>query len=399
MEYIDNVTIGNTRAKAKPVSKTKQQALPCFASVEDMVKETRPCEPVHCLYPDALKENAALFLTHFPGTSFYAVKVNPDPFVLRQLHAAGIRHFDVASRSEARLIHSMFDDAHMAFMHPVKSREAIREAYFDYGIRDFSVDTFEELHKILEETRAATDLGIHVRLHMPKGSALLDISSTKFGASAESAISLLRDAEKAAHRVGVCFHVGSQTMDPDSFVAAIKGAGEMLEFFDAIRQAVAELDLPPTCQIWGEPGRALVANAGTVVVRVELRKGNALYINDGTFGSLFDAGLLNWRYPVKLIRPTPKISSDLTEFLFYGPTCTCEDIMKGPFLLPNDVCEGDWIAISQMGAYGASMQTSFNGFSSNQRVEIKPPVAMKKTSARKAGGSDKGIKRSTLFTA
>ena len=400
MEYINDMSLGGVCVRGKAVSDLNPNPLPRFASVADMVKELRPCEPVHCLDPEALAQNAALFVDHFPGTTLYAVKVNPEPAVLSRLYAAGVRHFDVASRAEAKLVHDLFPDAHMAFMHPVKSREAIRAAYFDYGVRDFSVDTFEELHKICEETKAATDLGIHIRLCMPRGSALLDLS-TKFGATFDDAVSLLRDADKVAHRVGVCFHVGSQTMEPESFAWAIKYAGEivqasgvsldvmdvgggfpafypgmdappMLTFFDTIRTAVAALNLPSTCQVWGEPGRALVANAGTVVVRVELRKGNSLYINDGTFGSLFDAGCLNWRYPVQLVHPTRKIGKEMASFRFYGPTCTGEDVMEGPFMLPSDICEGDWIAISQMGAYGMSMQTKFNGFYSDQLVEIAP---------------------------
>lgn len=400
--------IGFTTGTPRGGNRTHDGGMPRFANIEDVVETLRPTQPVHCLHPEAFADNAALFLRHFPGTTFYAVKVNPDPYVLRCLYAAGIRHFDVASLPEVRLVCDLFPDAHLAFMHAVKSREAIRTAYFDYGVREFAVDTFEELHKILEETRTAADLGIHVRLALPKGSALHDLSA-KFGAPAEAAASLLRDADKVAHRVGLCFHVGSQSLSPQSFVDAlalvgkvVRDSGVMLDvldvgggfpafypgmevaplsdYFDAIRQAVAALALPAVCQLWGEPGRAMVASGGTLIVRVEMRKGAMLYINDGAYGSLFDACWMKWVYPVRLVsagRHNRKASKVLQPFGFYGPTCDSADIMPGPFMLPSDVCEGDWIAISQHGAYGASIQSRFNGFYSDLQVAVSNEAAPK----------------------
>ena len=407
MDYFDNMPLesGINIATDPPDRAEGESSLPRFASVDEMVRSLRPTEPVHCLHPEALTTNAALFLNHFQGTTLYAVKVNPDPYVLRRLYAAGIRHFDVASLPETKLVRDLFPDAHLAFMHTIKSREAIRAAYFDYGVRDFAVDTFEELHKILEETKAAQDLSIHVRLGLPKGSALHELSA-KFGATPDEAVSLLRDADKVAHRVGLCFHVGSQTMAPESFAEALETAGKvirasgvtldvldvgggfpacypgmeptsLLDFFAVIQKAVKALNLPKKCQIWGEPGRAMVASCETLIVRVELRKGNMLYINDGAYGSLFDAGWIKWNFPVRLVRPnqtmprrTRKLDAAVQPFGFYGPTCDSLDVMPGPFYLPSDICEGDWIAIGQHGAYGKSIQTRFNGFVSDFQVEI-----------------------------
>lgn len=387
-----------------------------YTSIEEMVKIERPCQPVYCLHPEALTKAAQTFLTHFPGRSLYAVKTNPDVNVLRHLYNAGIRDFDVASLGEMQLINSLFPDVFMAYMHPVKSRESIRAAYFNYGVRTFVIDTFEEMHKILEETKVAADLTIVVRLAMPKGSAAYDLSG-KFGATPDYAVSLLRDADKVAHAVGLSFHVGSQTMDPSSYVAAIQLAGQivnqsgvaldvfdvgggfpvayegvepvdLMKFFDAIRTETARLQLPKTCQVWGEPGRAMVAAAETLVVRVELRKDNSLYINDGSYGSLFDACHMKWNYPVNHIRQNQKgrkSTKPLVPYIFFGPTCDSIDMMPGPFLLPADVCEGDWIAISQMGAYGRSMQTRFNGFYSDHQVEIDPTTPSQRIKRSAAG--------------
>lgn len=369
--------------------------LACYSSIEEMVSVLRPTHPVHCMHPEQLKQAAQLFIEHFPGHTLYAIKANPEPYVLQHLYDAGIHHFDVASLVEVQLIHGMFPNAHMAFMNPVKSPEAIRAAYFDYGVRDFVTDTLEETLKIQKATDFATDLTIIVRLAMDKGSAVCALTN-KFGCSIDAAVDLLQVINKFA-KIGLSFHIGSQTMDPQSYAIAIQKAGEviskanleisvldvgggfptpnlgmvihpMTDYFDVIRDEIAKLNLPATCQIWSEPGRALCGTCSTVVVRVELRKDDVLYINDGSYGSLLEVSLMNWKNAVRVIRDNTDL--ELTPFKFYGPTCDSADYMAGPFMLPNDICIGDWIAIESLGAYGSSTQTRFNGFYSDTMVEI-----------------------------
>src|ERR1700722_15487141 len=248
-----------------------------YASIKELVK-SRPDQSVQCFMPESLAAAALTFVEHFPGPSLYAVKANPDPYVLQRLWAAGIRHFDVASLNEVKLVRGLFPQAHLAFMHPVKSRDAIRAAYFDYGVRDFVIDTFEEMHKILEETKVAADLTILVRLDMPKGSAACPLAG-KFGCAPDVAVSLLRDADKVANKIGLSFHVGSQTLDPESYANAVRKAGEVIReakvsldvldvgggfpvpelgtdvspltaYFDVIKAEIAKLKLPKSCQIW-----------------------------------------------------------------------------------------------------------------------------------------------------
>ncbi len=373
-----------------------------FSGIEDALKTLRPDQSVQCMHPHQLTAAARAFVEHFPGHALYAVKANPSPYVLQRLYAAGINHFDVASLNEIKLVRGLFPMAHLAFMHPIKSRSAIRSAYFDYGVRDFVIDTFEELHKILEETKVAADLTIIVRINMPKGSAACPLVG-KFGCQPDVAATLLQDAAKVAHKVGVSFHVGSQTIDPSSYAFAIQKAGEIVKqsgvdldvldvgggfpipnlgmdvppltaFFDVIREEIAKLDLPPTCEIWAEPGRALSGTSTTLLVKVELRKGDALYINDGSYGNMFEVACMKWRNRTQLIRPTRRgrkaPSRALAPFRFFGPTCDSVDYMPGPFMLPEDVCEGDWIALSGMGSYMAASQSNFNGFHSDLQVEI-----------------------------
>jgi len=385
-----------------PSAAKAKQGLARFPDMETAVAALRPAEPIHLLYPDELTRNAAVFLKSFPGLAHYAVKVNHDPYVLSHLYAAGIRQFDVASLTEVRQVRQMFPKAHLAFMHPVKGREAINEAFFVHGVRAFVLDSFDELRKIREETRNAGDLTLVVRLAMPKGSAAVPLDG-KFGAEPGLAVSLLQSVKKTARKVGISFHVGSQTLDPVSYVEALRLAGRVIAesgvkldvlnvgggfpipglgmkvlplevYFNAIREETAAMNLPEKCVIWAEPGASLSGTSAKVVVRVELRKGDKLYLNDGNFGSLRDLCYEKRRNDVQMIRPGGKNSgkpATLKPFSFYGPACESMDFMPGPFMLPEDIGEGDWIAVSSLGAYGQTFRTHYNGFYSDLRAEIK----------------------------
>src|SRR5215210_6188568 len=140
-------------------------------AVDDLIAVERPDVPTHCLRPAVIAEAARAFVSGFPGEALYAVKCNPEPAVLRALWAGGVRRFDCASAAEVSLVRSMFPEAGIHFMHPVKARSAIREAWGRHGVRDFVLDSAEELAKILAETGAgaADDLGLVVRLALPKG--------------------------------------------------------------------------------------------------------------------------------------------------------------------------------------------------------------------------------------
>lgn len=376
-----------------------------YSSPDSAVKHLQPEQAVILYRPHALKRATELFLTKFRGHVLYAVKTNPDEHVLRDLWAAGVRKFDVASLHEVAMVRNLFPEAELYFMHTVKSRHAIREAYFTYGVRHFSLDSEEELAKILVETKYADDLGLHVRIAIPNTYAELALTD-KFGATLEVAPRLLNRVRAVAQHAGVCFHVGSQCMHPDAYKLAIKlakqvvkqsgvridsfdvGGGfpsiypgmtppDMTQYFSAIHDATRELVKAHGCQLLAEPGRALVAESGSVVVRIEARKGNFLYLNDGTYGSLFDAGVPKFIFPARLLGRAG--SEEEAGFSFYGPTCDTMDFMKGPFMLPADVKEGDYLEIGQLGAYGRTMATRFNGFAIAQQpvmVRDEPLMSM-----------------------
>lgn len=370
-----------------------------YISIKDtgaVVKELKPHNPIHTFRPKSLEKAARCFLNGFNGKVLYAVKTNPMPHVLQALSEHGIANFDVASLGEIKLVRSLLPDANLYFMHTVKSRHSINEAYHKYGVRNFALDSEYELTKILEETNYAKDINLHVRMAIPNNYAELSLAD-KFGVNLVDAPALLKKVRQHANKLGMCFHVGSQCMHPDAYRIAIRmlrktateagvkidvldvGGGfpsiypgmhplDMQEFFDVIHKEFDNFRGESEIELFCEPGRALVAESGAVIVRVELRKGEHLYINDGTYGSLFDAGTPNFVFPVKLIRINGEQPSNNVPFSFFGPTCDSIDYMKGPFYLPDDVREGDYIEIGQLGAYGKTMATSFNGFRADEVV-------------------------------
>lgn len=357
----------------------------------------KPAAPVTLIRPQAAARAARFFVEKFPGRSLYAVKANPSPALLVTLWESGVTHYDVASITEVRLVRETLPKAKLCFMHPVKAEEAIAEAYHVHGVRTFSLDTMDELEKIVRATDNAPDLELCVRLRVSSDHAQLSLAS-KFGVDASEARELLMATRQAADALGICFHVGSQAMSPHAYTQAIErvraaivdaavtvdiidvGGGfpsvypgmepPALElYFDAIHRGFESLPVSYSSELWCEPGRALAAEYSSLIVRVERRRGDELYINDGAYGALFDAAHVGWRFPVSLLRDQSS-TAELKPFSFYGPTCDDMDHMAGPFLLPADVEAGDYIEIGMLGAYGCAMRTSFNGFSSETLVEV-----------------------------
>ncbi|MGC5796305.1 type III PLP-dependent enzyme [Sphingomonas sp. NFX23] len=361
------------------------------------IAKGRPVNPVTLVRPHAAARAARFFVEKFPGRSMYAVKANPSPELLQILWDNGITHYDVASIAEVRLVARTLPKATLCFMHPVKAEEAIAEAYFTHGVRTFSLDSLEELDKVVRATKAAADLTLCVRLRVSSEHSKLSLAS-KFGAAPHEAKELLFAARQAADALGICFHVGSQAMTPEAYSNAMErvraaiveaavtvdvidvGGGfpssypgmeppPLEHFFETIHRAFESLPVSYSSELWCEPGRALCAEYSSIIVRVEKRRGTELYINDGAYGALFDAAHIGWRFPTELLREPDSRAKDM-EFSFYGPTCDDMDYMVGPFMLPADTQAGDYIEIGMLGAYGSAMRTAFNGFGSDETVIV-----------------------------
>ncbi|HEY5712186.1 MAG TPA: type III PLP-dependent enzyme [Allosphingosinicella sp.] len=360
----------------------------------------RPVQPVTLIRPHAARRAARFFVEKFPGRPLYAVKANPSPDLLQVLWEEGVTYYDVASIAEVRLVAETLPEAVLCFMHPVKAEEAIAEAYFIHNVRTFSLDTMEELEKIVRATAnpegvAATDLNLLVRIRVSSDHSKLSLAA-KFGAEPNEMKALLMAARQASDALGICFHVGSQAMTPAAYSEAMErvraaiveaavtvdivdvGGGfpswypgmeppPLEAYFKVIHAAFEDLPISYSAELWCEPGRALCAEYASLLVRVEKRRGDTLYINDGAYGALFDAAHVGWRFPVRLLRPEESDARDMA-FSFYGPTCDDLDHMAGPFMLPADVGAGDYVEIGMLGAYGCAMRTAFNGFGSDLKV-------------------------------
>ena len=377
-----------------------------FSNVNELVNTLQPENPVYCIRPNSVKKSVEFFKNNFPGKVLYAVKTNPDEKIIKIIIGSGIQNFDVASINEVKLIRKIDSKAKVYFMHTVKSRESIKEAYSQYNVKDFALDTKDELLKILEATNNAKDLNLYVRVSISNEHAEIDLSR-KFGASPSEALGLLRLCKEHGKKVGLSFHVGSQCMHKISFSKGIAEIGKIIKktkiipdiinvgggfpaiypdltpeplenYLQEIKEALKNLKLEKMPEIFCEPGRAIVAESGSTIVKVLLKKKQKLYINDGTYGSLFDAGVPNFVLPAKMITNGRVVSKKLTAFNFYGPTCDSLDYMKGPFLLPNNIKEGDYIELGQLGAYGTTFRTKFNGFYSDTiyQVDDKPILSM-----------------------
>jgi len=375
-----------------------------FKNVDELVSQLKPEKPIYCIRKKSIQLATTYFRNKFPGKVLYAVKTNSHPEVLKTIVESGIENFDVASIQEIKDIRAINPNAKCSYMHPVKSRESINEAYFKYNIKAYSLDTKDELIKIIEATNHAKDLELFIRIAVSNEHAEIDLSK-KFGAIASEAIGLLRLTKQYAKKIGLSFHVGSQCMHPISYTKGIVEVGNIIRktkiipdyinigggfpaiypdlvpqslenYFEEIKKGLANLKLEKLPELLCEPGRAIVAESGSTIVKVNLRKKQKLYINEGTYGTLFDAGTPNLVYPSRIIKSGKIISKKLTAFNFYGPTCDSMDYMEGPFLLPNNIKENDYIELGQLGAYGLTFRTQFNGFYSNEIYEVEDEPIM-----------------------
>ena len=391
-----------------------------FPTVDEVMESTHsPHLLIFCIRPAILIATAKCFLSSFNLVDvLYAVKCNMETAMLDGLWEGGVRQFDCASLKECMLIRTRFGPtAKVHFLHPVKSLEDIMEVYTNHSVKTFAVDSAAELKKIFDVVgEGEQDLTLVIRLALPlrfiNGSSVKEYGgigyslSGKFGIDdLDETVELLRQARSRARRLGVSFHVGSQCTDPINYTRALSyvnsvldhasvqieivdiGGGFPIQYephttFPSLQTYISTIEngfralpkaLTSNARLWCEPGRALVASCGSLVIRVEDRRFKSnmhiLYVNDGIFGHLHDAGPnMRWSFPVRLIRPS---SAKLTSFVFYGPTCDSMDYMPGPFFLPSDVRPGDHIEVGQMGAYSTCFRTGFNGFDQSLTVFVR----------------------------
>ena len=385
-----------------------------FENAREAALALRPDAPVYCFHPEVLKADARQFMSMFPGKTAYAVKTNGEELVLRTLVEAGVTAFDVASPGEFAAVRAVSPDAEMLYMHPVKAQSDIRLALEHYGIRVIAIDHEDEVAKLTRVVRALdidpASITVFVRIQT-KGLAVFELSK-KFGAGPAYAVELAQRLDRTGFKVGICFHVGSQIQDPDTYERALASAdwvrnriGVPLAGLDVGGGFPAEygrdpnskvVEMPSIGQImsrlradledWqfqrvplvAEPGRVIVARAFSLIVRVLLRKGRRLYINDGIWASLSDSWVGKITLPARFIadpaiRQRNGDEATIVPFKVCGATCDSVDILSRPFWLPETIDTGDWIEIGHIGAYSLSLRTRFNGFYPDTFVEVSTP--------------------------
>lgn len=365
---------------------------------QDIISRDAPDEPVLCFRPHRVEAAARWFIERFPARTFYAVKANPAPHVLDALWRGGVRGFDVASMGEVETVVHRFPRAELAYLHPVKNRSAIARAYREFGVRRFVLDSEAELAKILDATGGASDLTLLLRLGVSNHHAKLKLDG-KFGADMAAAEPLMRDTRAAAAEFGVSFHVGSQSLSPVSWHAAMAevsrlivsagvtvdivdiGGGfpgiyadgappELDRYAETVAGAFADMPVLQTATLWCEPGRALVAEGESLLTRIDGIKPGALYLNDGSFGALYDAVHEGWAYPVRALSAHGEIAGENVPWTVFGPTCDSADRLPEPLMLPAALREGDYLEFGNVGAYGRAMASGFNGFGRYRTVKV-----------------------------
>lgn len=362
--------------------------------------------PLFVMDHDELRRNYAMFRKYLPRVqAYYAVKANPDPAIVETLYKAGAS-FDVASMPEFMIVYEQIKNLppkqrqnwiwdKIIYANPIKANETLRE--LDTYKALVTYDNVEEIRKI---KTFAPHSGLVLRLKVSNTGAMVELSS-KFGASSGEAVDLILEADKAGLVVeGLSFHVGSQTTNFDNFVQAINLAASVFKeakdrgytkmnlldmgggfpapydstvrpFRELADKINAELErlFPEDIQILAEPGRFMVATAGTAVSKIigkAVRDGKlCYYIDDGVYhtfsGIIFD----HCHYhPQSFKKGAPQICT------VFGPTCDALDVISMSENLPPTLERGDLLYTKDIGAYSIASSTPFNGFPPARTVHI-----------------------------
>ncbi len=376
-----------------------------YANAGEVSRLLAPSEPLHLLRPKMIYARTMAFQAEFAdGLIAYAVRANPEPKVLENLFSAGVDWYACDTLSEIESVQRLLPDARLLFMHPVKSEQAIETAYKKHRVRSFVIDHPDELRKIKAHT--GNDATLIVRIAGPPGALLSE--GYRFGCSVPEAVSLCHAVVDAGYKLGLSFHLGSQVMDPDMYDEAFLLIREVMyrarymldcvsvgggfpaiydnmwpeplpNYMRVIKRGLAKLHLPNSCHVFVTPGRALVADSVAILAKVEQRRGQTLYINDGQMGALGSVNVRWWRPPVRLVRPSGPIKGRLMPYRFSGAACYGNDLLPGPFFLPADTRAGDYIELGQMGAYCGSIFTAFHSLPWPEMVTVAddPPIPLK----------------------
>ncbi|WP_204113490.1 type III PLP-dependent enzyme [Shimia biformata] len=371
-----------------------QHQPPLWPSSLGYVERFRPDNPVLFFSPRVLQATATRFQRGFPGLVTYAVKANDLPVVLDNLVGAGMSAFDVASPHEMAAMRRVQPSAVLHYHNPVRSRDEVAIAA-GYGIQSWSVDCPRELGKLTDVQRTE----VSVRLRLPVSGAAYDFGA-KFGADPDQAVDLLREAAAMGFTPSITFHPGTQCADPQAWAVYIVEAAEVARragvqlarlnvgggfashrngeapdleaIFDRIDQETTRAFGAARPELVCEPGRAMVAEAFTLALRVKtVRRDGAVFLNDGVYGALTELRDIGLTDRVRVIGADgSEKGGAMTPRVVFGPTCDSIDRLPDPVPLPNGIEEGDHLLFAGAGAYSAAISTRFNGYGTQEVVTV-----------------------------
>ena len=373
-----------------------------WSDPEAHLAEIQPDIPVLYLSPARLRAQADRFIRHFPGQVTYAVKANPHPEVLRTLVAAGITAFDVASPAEMAAVRTASSEAVLHYNNPIRS-EAEVAAGVVYGVYSWSIDDARSLAQLRDVPRSCE---VAVRFTLPVAGAAYDFGS-KFGASPEDAIDLLRQVAAMGFRPALCFHPGTQCEDPSAWITYMQAAKEIAACanvrLDRLNLgggfAARHYGTPPDLErvlraledantrLFGkegpvllcEPGRAMVSNAFTLAARIKGMRagGDVVFLNDGIYGGLMDLRDMGLPHRLRVVSPSGVSRQGAAQARqVFGPTCDSLDQLPDGLPLPKDCEVGDFLLFEGLGAYSLAMSTRFNGYGLSELVTVQSLVQL-----------------------
>ncbi len=360
--------------------------------------------PLFVVDHEALRRNYAKFRRLFPRVqAYYAVKANPEPEIVKTLYDMGAS-FDVASMAEFKLVHENIKGLgakarqdfiwdKIIYANPVKDK-----ATLEYLDRYKPLVTYDNVEEVKKTKKYAPHAGLALRVRVPNTGSMVELSS-KFGAAPGEAVDLIEEAHKAGLVVeGLSFHVGSQCTNFENYVQALSIASAIMDEASSRGFAMKLLDIgggfparydngvrpleelarvvnstikrlfPEDIEILAEPGRAIVASAGTLVAEVigkAYRDGRrCYYLNDGIYGTYSGIFFDHCQYRVKAFKRGAREISAV-----FGPTCDALDVVSQTESLP-DLAVGDLVYSENIGAYSRASATSFNGFPPAKVVHV-----------------------------
>ena len=330
-----------------------------------------------------------------PHLICYAVKANSNIGILNVMAKLG-SGFDIVSQGELeRVLAAGGDASKVVFSGVAKSRAEIMRA-LEVGIRCFNVESIAELHHINQITgemgkvapislRVNPDVDAHTHPYISTG-----LKENKFGVSVDEAREVYKLAATLPHVkiTGMDCHIGSQLTELQPFLDATDRLIRLMEQLKEDGITLKHLDLggglgvtytdetPPhpsdyatallnklknyeDLEIILEPGRAIAANAGILVAKVQYLKSN-----ESRNFAITDTGMNDMIRPalyeayMNIIEIDRTLGREKAIYDVVGPVCETSDFLGKQRELA--IAEGDYIAQRSAGAYGASMSSNYN---------------------------------------